>query len=187
MARFLLFTGEKAVGKTTALRRVVDQVGIDHFTGFFADELRCDGQRSGFDVVLLDGRRGSLASVDSTSDIRVGGLNAAGVPRYGVELGFLDDVALPMLAGEADSRPPRVLVVDEIGPMQLHSTAFQRVIADLASLEDVTLLGTIVLRSLPWTDELKARTNVETFLVTHHNRDTMATMMTMYVQHLMDG
>lgn len=185
MSRFLLFTGEKGVGKTTALRQVIYDVGVENFAGFLAAERRTDGERIGFDIVLLDGRCGSLASVDSDSKIRVGGLNEAGIPRYGVDLEFLENVAIPSLVTELDSPRPKVLVVDEIGPMQLHSVIFQKTITNLVLHGDVTTIGTIVLRSFPWTDELKKKSNVESFMLTQQNRNTMAEMMSAYVRGLL--
>lgn len=186
MSRFLLFTGANNVGKTTALLRVIRDVGVENFAGFFGEERRTDGARSGFDVVLLDGRRGSLATVGSASKMRVGGLNDAGIPRYGVDLEFLEDVAIPTLVAELDSPNPKVLVVDEIAPMQLHSVMFQKTITDLVLPGNVTVIGTIVLRSVPWTDEFKERSNVESFVLTQQNRNTMAEMMSTYIRGLLN-
>lgn len=84
-------------------------------------------------------------------------------PRYGVELELLETVAVPTLRSEIESGTSRILVIDEIGPMQL-------------------LSGTIVARSFAETDELKKRPGVETFLLTEANRTSLATMMALYLQ-----
>lgn len=183
MGIVLLLTGEPGIGKSTALQKVLAEVGPAVFAGFVADERRRDGERCGFDIAMLDGRRGTLASIESDSPIRVGGANAAGMPRYGVELEFLESVAMPELLKVIDGESPRIVVVDEIGPMQLYSDVFRSAIADLVE-SDVIVVGTIVLRSVPWTDQLKARDNVETFLLTKQNRNSMASMMALYVRSL---
>lgn len=177
----LLLTGDKGIGKTTALKKVLESIGTQHAVGFFAEERRRDGERCAFDIRMLDGRCGSLASVDSTSKIRVGGLNAAGVPRYGVDLDFLEEVALPTIREAVRSKTHPIVVIDEIGPMQLHSEPFKKTVLDV--VESSTLIfGTVVWRSVEWTDRLKEDSRIETFLLTHQNRDTVASMMSLYLK-----
>jgi nucleoside-triphosphatase len=177
-----LFTGEKRVGKTTAVRRVIELVGVEHFCGFTTREERPPGsRRTGFSIELLDGRSGTLAAVDSESDLRVGRMVQPNRPRYGVELEFLEAVAVPLLRREIVSHAPRILVIDEIGPMQLFSAVFWDVLVD-ALASDCIVLGTIVARSFAETDELKKRPGVETFLLTEANRTSLATMMALYLQ-----
>jgi nucleoside-triphosphatase len=178
-----LFTGEKGVGKSTAIRRVVEAVGTEHFVGFLAGEQRHDGRRTGFQIRMLDGREGTLASVQSDSELRIGGPDQSGRPRYGVELGFLEEVAVPALRAALSVPERRLLVIDEIGPMQLFSNDFKAVVFE-ALASDVFVVGTIVLRSLPWTDRLKTHPEIETFLLTEQNRETLTEMMVLYVERL---
>ncbi|MBO2457371.1 nucleoside-triphosphatase [Actinomadura violacea] len=185
MGRFLLLTGDKGAGKTTAVRRVVDAVGREHFAGFFAGEVRRDGARRGFGLTSLDGGEGVLASVDSASPLRVGRPNSAGVGRYGIELDFLENVCVPLMRKAAEHPGGAILVLDEIGPMQLYSEAFKDAVLGLLSDEsDALVFGTIVLRSTPWTDALKKRAGVETFLLTEANRDSLTRMMSLYLGEL---
>jgi nucleoside-triphosphatase len=132
---------------------------------------------------MLDGDRGVLASVNSNSELRVGGLNEQGVPRYGVELGFLESVALPALV--VAGRTGKVVVIDEIGPMQLYSDEFKNTVLDLAKADSV-IFGTVVERSHPWTDSFKKRRDVETFVVTPQNRETLKDMFVLYMRALVD-
>ncbi|TYK44594.1 nucleoside-triphosphatase [Actinomadura decatromicini] len=182
MGRFLLLTGDKAAGKTTAVRRVVEEVGIERCFGFFADEVRRDGKRQGFGLTTLDGHKGVLASTDSESTLRVGGPNSAGVGRYGIELDFLEKVCVPLIR-KATSRSGReILVLDEIGPMQLYSEPFKEAItAVLSGSPHALVFGTIVLRSTPWADQFKKLPGVETFLLNEQNRDSLARMMSLYL------
>ncbi|HEX6470124.1 MAG TPA: nucleoside-triphosphatase [Streptosporangiaceae bacterium] len=186
MARALLLTGEKKVGKTTGLRHIVDRIGAEHFTGFFATERRVAGRRTGFQIEMLDGRSGPLASIDSASDMRVGRVLSDGRKKYGVDLDFLDKIAVPELRSVlAEGRPERALLVDEIGPMQLYSSSFKQVILDALAGSNL-LLGSIMLPSEPWVDDLKRRGDVETFLLTSQNRQSMVEMMALYLeQHLL--
>jgi nucleoside-triphosphatase len=178
-ARFLLVTGEKRCGKTTLIRRVVDGVGAKRFAGFYAAEQRGPVERSGFEIVTFDGQRGVLASVESRSDLRVGRLNEAGIPRYGVELEFLETVAAPGLLAAAESG--KVVVLDEIGPMQLYSEVFRDTVLELSRMKCL-VFGSIVSRPHEWADDFKTRSNVETFIVNPQNRATLAEMFTLYFQ-----
>jgi nucleoside-triphosphatase len=180
MGRALLFTGEPRVGKSTAVREVVARVGAERFTGFITEEDRCDGRRTGFSITMLDGRRGTLASIESKSDIRVKSVTQGEQVSYGVELGFLEDVAVPVMRESLKGNLERFVVIDEIGPMQLNSIFFKDLISELLEKSGAVTLGTVVARSLPWTDALKSRAGVETFLLTPQNRATLATMMAAY-------
>jgi nucleoside-triphosphatase len=73
-----------------------------------------------------------------------------------------------------------LIVIDEIGPMQLYSAAFRQLVID-ALKSSCIILGTIMLPSDPWVDELKGRSDVETFLLTLQNRVSMTEMMSMYL------
>jgi nucleoside-triphosphatase THEP1 len=61
----LLLEGRPGAGKTTAVARVVELVRADggSVTGFLTRELRERGERVGFALETLDGRRGMLAHV----------------------------------------------------------------------------------------------------------------------------
>jgi NTPase len=65
------------------------------------------GERIGFDVVTVDGKRGELARVGFKSRFRGG--------RYGVNLEKLEQLTLPELV----RRDVNLIVVDEIGKMEM--------------------------------------------------------------------
>lgn len=176
-----MLTGEKKVGKTTAVRNIIDSLGEDHFVGFYATERRTGGLRSGFGITMLDGREGVLATIDSDSDLRVGRV-INGRVKYGVELGFLEEVAIPATREALCDEPGKLLLIDEIGAMQLYSQSFREFVLE-ALASNHLILGTIMSPSDPWADALKSRDDVETFLLTLQNRSSMTQMLTMYLQH----
>ena len=180
MAKTLLLTGQKKVGKTTAVRNIVARLGEEHFAGFYATERRAEGKRAGFGIAMLDGREGTLASVESESHLRVGRV-IDGRVKYGVELDFLENVAIPAVRDAlSHSGKNQIVVIDEIGPMQLYSQAFRQLVLDALNGERI-ILGTVMSLSDPWVDELKDRSDVETFLLTMQNRESMTDMMSMYL------
>jgi hypothetical protein len=56
-------------GKTTLVQKVVDALQKNGLTvqGFYTEEVRQHGKRTGFDVATLDGTRGALARVGYAS------------------------------------------------------------------------------------------------------------------------
>lgn len=157
MARVLL-TGKPGSGKTTTLRKILAGYG-DSVGGFYTEEIRDGGRRSGFRIVTLDGQEGILARTGSGAGPRIG--------RYRVDLDSLEDVGVGSLRRALQT--VSLVVVDEIGPMELLSKSFCDIILDIIK-RDVCVLGTIVWRPHPFTDVLKARPDVTLLEVTWQNQ-----------------
>lgn len=163
MGRTLLLTGRPGVGKTTVIRQVVSRLGRVA-GGFYTAEVREQGQRTGFRLVALDGPQGMLASVKIASPYRVG--------RYGVHLQDLEQVGVEAIRRALAQPDVAVVVVDEIGRMELLSAAFREVVQ--AVLDSPKLvLATVMAGPQPWVDALKARSNVTLVEVTPANRQTL--------------
>lgn len=173
MAPTLLLTGQPGVGKTTIVRTVIERLpgGVG---GFFTEEIRdgAAGQRTGFRLVALDGatrQTGTLATLAAVSVGKLNGSEPQRVGRYRVDLADLDRIGVAALRQAVD-RPDVVLVViDEIGKMELLSPGFRRAVeAVLAGAKPV--LATVMARPQPWIDEIKARPGVKVVEVTLVNR-----------------
>jgi nucleoside-triphosphatase len=127
-------------------------------TGFLTRELRERGERVGFALETLDGRRGMLVHV------RVRGPQ---VGRYGVALDHLERLAIPAMRADAD-----VVVVDELGKMELASPGFRDAVSALFE-RSVAVIATVHARRHPFTDELKPRPSVEVLRLTRSNRNEL--------------
>ena len=172
MGQALLLTGRPGVGKTTALRSVVAQLGAKA-GGFYTGEIREAGRRTGFQLVTLDGPAGILAGLNISSPYRVG--------RYGVHLSNLEELGVEALWQAIQNPEVMVVVIDEIGKMELFSTAFrQAVLAGLDSPKAV--IGTITLARSPWVDALKARPDVTLLEVTAANRSACPELILAWLQ-----
>jgi len=157
----LLLTGPPGCGKTTVVKRSVEQLGRLRIAGFYTGELRDAGRRTGFEAVGLGtGRTVLLAGVRSKCRIRVG--------RYGVEL--------PQFEGllAAEFRRPLVdvdlAVIDEIGKMECYSSLFVEIVRDLLD-GPVPLLATVAQEGAGLIRDVNGRANVELLTVTVANRD----------------
>lgn len=162
MGQAILLTGSPGSGKTTLIRRVVGRLDRP-VGGFYTQELRTGGVRRGFEIVTLDGRRGTLAHVDIHSRQRIG--------KYGVDLSTLDRLAVAAIREAVqDPDPHSLVIIDEIGPMEMRSQNFcDAVLEALDSRKEV--LGTIVQRSTPFGDLVKRRPDVDLIEVRRDNRD----------------
>jgi nucleoside-triphosphatase len=157
----ILLTGAPGSGKTTVIRRVLAQ--LDGPVGvFYTQEIRSQGARQGFEIITLDGRRGTLADVNLRGRERIG--------RYGVDLAVLD--MLGVTAIERAVTAGGVVVIDEIGPMEILSDRFRRATLE-APNSDAQVLGTIVQRGLGFADQVKAMPGVTVLQVRRENQAAM--------------
>ena len=154
----LLITGRPGSGKTTLIKRVVEKLP-EPAGGFYTEEIREHGTRVGFKVVTLDGKETVLAHVDFTGPERVS--------KYGLDLRGLEQVGVKAIKAATKAR--RVVVIDEIGPMEIRSTAFRAAVIDVLE-SGVPVLATIFARPLPFTEKLKRRRDVTLIELRPDNR-----------------
>jgi nucleoside-triphosphatase len=170
----VLVTGRPGVGKTTLISRVLEELSIDA-GGFYTHEIREHGRRVGFAITDLAGPSGTLAHVDHPSEHRVG--------KYGVNREDLERIGVPAIREAV--RRARLVVMDEIGRMELCSPAFRRAVEDALG-SPVPVLGTIQDRNSPFLDAVRARDDVEIVRVSEANRDPLVETLVERVRALTD-
>ena len=153
-----LLCGEPGSGKTTVIIEVLARVDKS-CGGFYTEEIRGGGIRQGFSINTLDGKSTTLAHTAIGSRHRVG--------KYGVDIASMDEVAVPAVR-EAISNC-EIVVIDEIGKMELYSDSFKEAVIE-ALQSDKKVLGTIMLAPHPWADGVKRRPEVAIITVTRNNR-----------------
>lgn len=170
MPNNLLLTGPPGVGKTTIVRKVVDALG-PRAGGFYTEEVRHQGKRVGFRLVTLEGKRAWLARVGLSSRYRVG--------RYGVDIDALERVGVTAIQHALASSD--VIIIDEIGRMELASAAFVRVV-DAAMDSVKPLVATIMSKPHPTAILFKTRSDVDLWTVTRENRDYLPQQVIAWVE-----
>ncbi|UCD57140.1 MAG: NTPase [Candidatus Hydrogenedentota bacterium] len=157
----ILLTGVPGVGKTTIVREVARLLG-QSAGGFYTEELRQGGERVGFNIVTLDGRRAVLSHKEHKSRHRVG--------KYGVDTEAIESVAASAI--ENAIARDRTIIIDEIGKMELFSRKFRESVMR-AFDSPSPVLAVIMLRPNPFADSIKRRPGVRTFEAKQSNRDSL--------------
>jgi len=157
MKQVYLLTGRPGTGKTSIIKQAV--AGMEGKAGgFYTEEIRSQGVRHGFRLVTLDGQSAILAHVNIHSPYLVS--------KYGVDIDSLDRVGVSALRRAAQQCA--LVVIDEIGKMELFSANFREVVLQIIG-SGKRVLGTIMLTPHPWADTIKRQTQVSLVTVTRDN------------------
>ena len=163
MKQVYLLTGIPGTGKTRLIKEAIAVMG-GKAGGFYTEEIRAGGVRQGFRLVTLDGQSAILAHVKIRSKYRVG--------KYGVDIDSLDRLGVAALHQAA--RQCDMVVVDEIGKMELLSADFKKTVAEIID-SGKRVLGTIMLSSHPWANAIKRRPQVDLVPLTGANYHQIST------------
>lgn len=157
----LFLTGNPGVGKTTVIRAIADRLKGISCAGFYTEEIRQGGRRTGFRIVTLDGRQATLASL---------GTRKPTVGKYSIHVEEFEDTVLPYL--DPETTPADLYVIDEIGKMELLSGRFRGKITELLG-KSINLLATLSKKGDGLIDQIKRRRDVEIVEVTRKNRNEL--------------
>lgn len=157
MIKNLFISGTPGVGKTTLLREVTlpkrEKIG-----GFYTEHILAGRVRKGFMIRTFDGQERMLAAKGLKSPHQLG--------KYGVDLNALENVGVPALKLAMMSKD--LIVIDEIGSMEMMSERFRTVLLEsLTSTKPV--LATIRSAAQPFADQVKKFADTETIHLTKSN------------------
>jgi nucleoside-triphosphatase len=132
MKRLFFITGRPGVGKTTVLLNVANGLRDKGYSvgGMLSREFREEGARVGFELVdFATGQKGWLAHVNQPTGPQVS--------KYRVNLDDLDRIGVHAVRNAL--RDAEVVIVDEVGPMELLSADFKQIIKDIADSQKLVL------------------------------------------------
>ncbi len=158
----LLITGLPGVGKTTLIKKLFEALESFHSVGFYTEEIREGGERKGFELISLEGKRALLSHKEIKSPYQVG--------QYKVDVkGFEDFLdSIPFF-----NPSTRLIIIDEIGKMECFSIRFQEILKEILDSEKWAI-ATIALKGSGLIAEVKRRTDVQLFEITKGNRDSLS-------------
>lgn len=158
MKQVYLLTGIPGTGKTALIKQAVAGITVKA-GGFYTEEIRSQGVRKGFKLVTLDGEEAVLAHTRIESKHQVG--------KYGVDVGVMDKVGVAAL--QRAMQQCQLVVVDEIGRMEMFSDSFKKTVLEIID-SGKRVLGTIMFNPNRWADAVKRRPEVHVVPVTGANK-----------------
>lgn len=163
MALLVFLTGIPGVGKSTVVRQVAEKIKLHGVKvgGMTSGDLRSGSARVGFEIRdLLTGKAGVLAHVKQTDGPRIG--------KYRVNSQDLDGIGAEAILSAI--RHADLIVIDEVGPMELTSTRFKDAVR-AALVCGKAVLGTVHRNAQdPLVRAIKSGAWIEVMEVTHENR-----------------
>lgn len=154
----ILFTGKPRTGKTTLLKRIVKE--LPSCGGFYTEEIIERGQRIGFKIKTVDGKEGILAKKGLVSQYKLG--------HYGINIHDLEKIGVKAI--EEAQYTKEIIVIDEIGKMELFSEKFK---ASVLSAFDSgkRVLATLHMAKIGFLNTLRDRKDVILFTVNINNHE----------------
>lgn len=159
-------TGLPNAGKTFALLKVIEMLEAEEkrVGGMVTEPVLTKGRRAGFWV--MDWRtkvRKILASTEIVSKVKVG--------TYGVDLEALDEVGVHAIRSATEEAD--VIVVDEVGKMEMESDAFVDAVKDALDSEKPVILTLHKKSRNPLLQDIRRRDDVRILEVTPVNRNLL--------------
>jgi len=151
MVKNVFITGRPGCGKTTMIIEIIKESNLNA-GGFYTAEVREGGKRKGFKIIDLDGNEGILAHVGLKSPYKVG--------KYKVNIKDLEEIGVKSILNAINKG--KVIVIDEIGKMELFSERFKRAVEEAINSKNV-VLGTIKLAKDPFIEGIKNREDTIVF------------------------
>ena len=173
----MFLTGVPSIGKSTVVRKVAERIQQDGVKvgGMTSADLRSGSARVGFEIRdLLTGKVGVLAHVNQTTGPRIG--------KYRVKSEDLDKLGAESILSAI--KHADLIVIDEVGPMELTSCAFKDAV-QAALICGKSLLGTVHRNAQdPLAQAIRTDRRVEVIEVTDENRDSLPNVL---LERLMTG
>jgi len=169
----VLLTGRPGIGKTTLIKRLIEATSLSK-GGFYTEEVREQGQRVGFSLTTLDGKRSLLAHIKIKSPYRVG--------RYGVDIDTFEAIGVESITKAISTN--EIIIIDEIGRMELFSKKFRNVVVQALKIGRV--VATIRKGKGGFIDEIKSRKDARVIEVNLKNRETLLSSLAQTVIDLVN-
>jgi nucleoside-triphosphatase len=158
----ILITGKPRTGKTTLIKRLVENLRYIDAGGFYTEEIIQNNTRTGFKIVTLDGKEGILAKKGMPSPFRLG--------KYGIDTHDLEEIGVKAIEQAIEEKD--LVVIDEIAKMELFSLRFREVVIKALDCPK-PVLGVIQMSNHPFLNRTRSRKDVKIHELMIHNRESL--------------
>ena len=177
-------TGKPRIGKSTIIKAVIKRLQAEGIAvgGMLTADIQEGGVRVGFSLEDINtGEKGILAHTHTHTHIHIhqkGRGPKVKVGKYAVNLTDLDSIGANSIKNALAQPDPIIIIVDEIGPMELKSKRF------IEAVEEAIESGKSLLVSVHQRSEhelvRRVKKEFKMFEVTEENRDEIANRI---IQH----
>jgi nucleoside-triphosphatase len=143
------------------IKKLSEELKHLHPAGFYTEEIREGGQRKGFELISLNGKRGILSHKDIKSPYRVG--------AYKVDIESFENLLNSVPFFDPSNR---LIIIDEIGKMECLSDPFKNLLKKIFNSGKL-VIATVALKGRGLIAEIKERQDIKLFEMTKHNRDLL--------------
>lgn len=157
MKKNIILTGLPKSGKSTLLNKIISS--FSKKIGLVTNEIREQGERTGFCIETSNGIKSIIASINFTTNFQVS--------KYFVNLQNLD-IVLPEISKFTNED---LLFIDEIGQMQLPSDNFKKLVNNYLDSSNIVLATLSKVFSNDFTNSIKDRNDVIIIEISEENRN----------------
>jgi nucleoside-triphosphatase len=175
-----LVTGVPGTGKTTVIMRVADAFKAKGYKigGMTTKEHREGEARVGFLIQdISTGEQGWLAHVNQQNGPRIG--------KYRVNLDDLENIGAKAIHEATETAD--VIIIDEIGPMELNSQTFREAVQEAIDSSKPVIATIHYKATNPFVKTIKARPDVVSFEVTPQNRANLHNLIIEKITKILQG
>lgn len=162
MLKNFVLTGAPGCGKTTLLTRLLTRLETLEAGGFTTEEILENDERVGFRLRTIEGDSAIIAHVEYDKHPAHG--------RYGVQPGMIKHFA--NRAVRRALTHDRLIVIDEIGPIQLTAPGFAKTVLRALGSKRV-VLATVPEKDDEFIATIKRRPDVRLLRMTTDNRESL--------------
>ncbi len=159
-------SGLPGVGKTTTLIKTIEILEEEGYVvgGMITEELRENGKRTGFYVLdWMSKEKKVFAHKDFESRHKVG--------KYGIDINALEEVGIKALQDAMEKAD--VIVIDEIGKMEVESKKFVQTVRDILDMDKHIIMTLHKKSRNSLLQEIRRRDDIRMLEVTPINRNLL--------------